>query len=127
MQSAFCGEGGYVDKMGYDISLTRAAIEPLRKVLIAARSWGGHILHARPDRSDLLANKVGKPADRRRDWRPWSKGPHLATGRTKIGRSFPNSHRFLTRPSLANQVGAPSVRPTWKTTTRQSRRARCRE
>ena len=61
MQTDVCGAGGYVDAMGYDLSLTRAPIEPIRRLMARLRPLGFAVMHTRegprPDLSDLPENK----------------------------------------------------------------------
>ncbi len=63
MQHDFCGKGGYVDTMGYDISLTARAIAPIREVLARVRAIPGFPViftreGHRPDLSDCPPNKL---------------------------------------------------------------------
>lgn len=105
MQRDFCGEGGYVDQMGYDLSLTARAIEPIKELLDAFRGIPGfNVIHTREghrsDLSDLPDNKR---------WRSAGIG-------AEIGKMGPCG-RILVRgepgwdivPDLAPQAGEPII------------------
>src|SRR5664279_1292206 len=65
-QVDFCGAGGYVDQMGYDIGLTRGGLPATARLLEHARRTGMPVIHTREghagDLGDLPANKRWRSA-----------------------------------------------------------------
>lgn len=64
MQRDFCAPGGFGEKLGNDISLTRSIIPAVQKMLTAAREKGMFVIHTReghrPDLSDCPPAKLNR-------------------------------------------------------------------
>ncbi|ANY82806.1 isochorismatase (plasmid) [Microvirga ossetica] len=64
MQRDFLEPGGFGESLGNDVSLLRAAIDPCRDILAAARGIGMPVFHTReghrPDLSDAPASKLDR-------------------------------------------------------------------
>ena len=96
MQRDFLEPRGYLAAMGYDLAGVRAAIEPARRLLDAARDAGLTIIHTRqgyrPDLAEMPAHKRAR----------------VEAGQSAIGKPGPLG-RFLIR-------GEPGFRssPSWR-------------
>lgn len=84
MQRDFLEPGGFGAALGNDVSLLKAAVEPIRNVLGAARNSGMLVIHTReghrPDLSDAPPLKVDRGDPRTRIGAPGPMGRILVRG-----------------------------------------------
>jgi nicotinamidase-related amidase len=84
MQRDFLEPGGFGETLGNDVSILRAAVTPLRRVLDDARTRGMPVIHTReghlPDLSDCPPAKLRRGAPSRRIGDPGPKGRILVRG-----------------------------------------------
>jgi len=97
MQRDFLEPAGYLAAMGYDLGGVRSAIEPARRLLVAARGAGLCILHTRqgyrPDLAEVPAHKLAR----------------IQAGQSSIGTLGPLG-RFLIRGEPGFQI-IPELAP----------------
>ncbi len=103
MQRDFLEPGGFGDALGNDVSLLRATIAPLARVIAAARETGITVVHTReghrPDLSDL------SPAKHRRGNFPTRIGDSGPMGRILVRGE--DGHDII--PELAPIAGEPVI------------------
>src|SRR6201994_1034314 len=84
MQRDFLEPGGFGETLGNDVGLLKAAVEPCKAVLAAARAAGILVIHTReghrPDLSDAPPAKIMRGAPSRRIGDPGPMGRILIRG-----------------------------------------------
>lgn len=126
MQTDFCAEGGFVQAMGYDISPTRALIEPIKRVFNTVRGTDIKIIHTRqgnePDLSDatfnwLLRMKISTGGVGVGETPPGGLGPILVRGEKNwdiIDELYPEKGDFVIDKAGRGAFGSSEIHMTLK-------------